>query len=120
MYEPLLAAADWFAHPQRIWGLDWSYLTVLGLIGNAAFSCRFLIQWIASERKGESVVPEAFWYWSIGGSILLALYFVLRHDPVGILAYLPNSMIYLRNLHLIHKRKLATATALSTSPAEEA
>ena len=121
MHVSLLAAADWFTQPQRIGGLDWSYLTVLGLVGNAAFSCRFLIQWIASERKGESVIPEAFWYWSIAGSLLLAVYFVLRRDPVGILAYLPNSLIYFRNLHLIYKRKLSTAsTVLSPSSREEA
>ena len=118
MYEPLLAATNWFTQPQRVWGLDWSYLTVLGMIGNLTFSCRFIVQWIASERKGESVVPVSFWHLSIAGSVVLGVYFIFRRDPVGILAYMPNSLIYLRNLHLIHKRKLATV--LSPSPAEEA
>jgi lipid-A-disaccharide synthase-like uncharacterized protein len=80
---------------------------------------RFLVQWLASERQGESVIPVSFWYWSIAGSALMCLYFVFRRDPVGILAYLPNSLIYIRNLVLIRKRKFAfTAAAPSQHPRE--
>ncbi len=64
---------------------------ILGFIGNALFSMRFLVQWLASERQGESVIPVSFWYWSIAGSVLMCIYFVFRRDPIGILAYLPNS-----------------------------
>ena len=64
---------------------------VLGFIGNALFSMRFLVQWLASERQGESIIPVSFWYWSIAGSVLMCIYFVFRRDPIGILAYLPNS-----------------------------
>jgi lipid-A-disaccharide synthase-like uncharacterized protein len=104
----------------RFLGLDWSYLSILGLIGNAVFSTRFLAQWIASEKRGESVIPLSFWYWSIAGSILMGIYFFFRRDPVGILAYLPNTYIYVRNLQLIRKRKLAaTAAADSQRPIEE-
>ena len=92
---------------------------VLGFIGNALFSMRFLVQWLASERQGESVIPVSFWYWSIAGSALMCLYFIFRRDPVGILAYLPNSLIYIRNLMLIRKRKFAfTAAAPSQHPRE--
>jgi lipid-A-disaccharide synthase-like uncharacterized protein len=80
---------------------------------------RFLVQWLASERQGESVIPVSFWYWSIAGSVLMCFYFIFRRDPVGILAYLPNSMIYIRNLMLIRKRKFAyTAAAPSQKPRE--
>src|SRR5438128_5036926 len=80
---------------------------------------RFLVQWWASERQGESVIPVSFWYWSIGGSLLMFLYFLFRRDPVGILAYLPNSIIYIRNLMLIRKRRLAyTAATPSQHPRE--
>jgi lipid-A-disaccharide synthase-like uncharacterized protein len=103
----LFFAVTWVGQEHRVWGLDWSYLTLLGLIGNVVFSTRFLIQWMASERKGESVIPVSFWYWSIFGSIIMGLYFVFKRDPVGILAYLPNSFIYFRNLHLIKKQQLA-------------
>jgi lipid-A-disaccharide synthase-like uncharacterized protein len=80
---------------------------------------RFLVQWIASERQQESVIPVSFWYWSIAGSCMMFLYFLFRRDPVGILAYLPNSIIYIRNLILIRKRNFApTAAAPSQKPHE--
>ncbi|HYY12942.1 MAG TPA: lipid-A-disaccharide synthase N-terminal domain-containing protein [Chthoniobacterales bacterium] len=96
-------AATWFGQEHRFLGLDWNYLVILGFIGNAIFSMRFFVQWLASERQGESVIPVSFWYWSIAGSIIMCLYFIFRRDPVGILAYLPNSLIYIRNLMLIRK-----------------
>ena len=86
-----LIAITWIGKEYRFLGLDWSYLMVLGFIGNALFSMRFLVQWLASERQGESVIPVSFWYWSIAGSVLMCVYFVFRRDPIGILAYLPNS-----------------------------
>jgi lipid-A-disaccharide synthase-like uncharacterized protein len=92
----LILAVTWVGKEYRFASLDWSYLVVLGMI----FSMRFLVQWIASERQGESVIPISFWYWSIAGSIIMCLYFIFRRDPVGILAYLPNSLIYIRNLAL--------------------
>ena len=113
----IILAVTWIGKQHRYLGLDWSYLTILGLIGNVVFSTRFLVQWIASEKHGESVIPISFWYWSIAGSIIMCLYFIFQRDPIGILAYLPNSMIYFRNLHLIQKRKLgATAAAPTQTP----
>jgi lipid-A-disaccharide synthase-like uncharacterized protein len=115
-----LLAVTVVGQEHRFLGLDWSYLTILGLVGNAVFSMRFLAQWIASEKRGESVIPVSFWYWSIAGSIVMAVYFFFQRDPVGILAYLPNSYIYIRNLQLIRKKKLAaTAAAHSQKPIEE-
>ena len=112
-------ATTWFGQEHRFLGLDWNYLVVLGLIGNLTFSMRFLVQWLASEKQGESVIPVAFWYWSIAGSLIMFLYFLFRRDPVGILAYLPNTAIYFRNLMLIRKRKLAyTAATPSQHPRE--
>jgi len=115
-----LIAITWIGKEYRVFGLDWSYLMVLGFIGNALFSMRFLVQWLASERQGESIIPVSFWYWSIAGSVLMCVYFIFRRDPVGILAYLPNSLIYIRNLMLIRKRKFAfTAAAPSQHPREQ-
>src|SRR2546426_11247930 len=99
-----IIAITWIGKEYRFLGLDWSYLVVLGFIGNAIFSMRFLVQWLASERQGESVIPVSFWYWSIGGSVILSFSFILKPDPVGILAYLPNSMIYIPTLLLILQR----------------
>ena len=107
LHPQLFFAVTWIGQDHRVWGLDWSYLTILGLIGSAVFSMRFLVQWMASEKKGQSVIPVSFWYWSIGGSIVMCLYFIFRRDPIGILAYLPNSFIYFRNLQLIKKHQTA-------------
>jgi lipid-A-disaccharide synthase-like uncharacterized protein len=115
-----LIAITWIGKEYRFFGLDWSYLMVLGFIGNALFSMRFLVQWLASERQGKSIIPVSFWYWSIAGSVLMCVYFIFRRDPVGILAYLPNSLIYIRNLMLIRKHEFAfTAAAPSQHPVEQ-
>ena len=104
----------------RFLGLDWSWLMLIGLAGNCIFSTRFLVQWIASEKRGESVIPVSFWYFSIAGSAVLCVYFIFRRDPIGILGNLPNAFIYWRNLRLIRKKKLApTAAAPSQKPEEE-
>ena len=119
MNTSILIAVTWFGQEHRVLGLDWNYLVIIGLIGNATFSMRFLVQWLASERKGESVIIVSFWNWSMGGSVIMCCYFIFRRDPVGILAYLPNSIIYVRNLMLIRKRKLAyTAATPSQHPRE--
>ncbi|MBI4587033.1 MAG: lipid-A-disaccharide synthase N-terminal domain-containing protein [Planctomycetes bacterium] len=89
----------------RFLGLDWSWWDVVGFCGNALFFSRFIIQWIVSEKRGESVIPIAFWWFSITGSLVLAIYFVGIRNPVGILGYLPNSIIYIRNLQLIQKKR---------------
>ncbi len=123
MYDSFFFAtaetATWLGREHRVFGLDWSYLTILGFIGNAVFSTRFLVQWIASERKGESVVPVSFWHWSIAGSIIMCIYWIMQREPVGILAYLPNTFIYMRNLHLIRKRKVAISAAIPPGAREE-
>jgi lipid-A-disaccharide synthase-like uncharacterized protein len=99
-----ICAVTWFGELHRFFGLDWSYLMILGFVGNLFFAMRFIVQWIASEKRGESVLPVSFWHFSIAGSILLGAYFIFRRDPVGIVSSLPNSVIYLRNLHLIRRK----------------
>lgn len=78
---------------------------VIGFIGQALFSMRFIIQWIASEKEGKSVIPFSFWIFSLGGSALLLAYAIHRKDPVFILGQAPNIFIYSRNIYLIKKRK---------------
>ena len=110
----------WFGQEHRLWGLDWSWLDVLGFIGQAVFSYRFVVQWIASERRRESVIPVSFWYWSIAGGLILTVYWIGKRSPVGILANLPATLIFWRNLHLVKKGKLApTAAAPTQTPREE-
>lgn len=88
--------------------LDWgdsTFWLTFGLIGNATFASRFLVQWIASERAGESTIPTVFWYLSILGSLILLAYAIHLENIVFTLAYLPNAAIYIRNLMLIHKNE---------------
>jgi lipid-A-disaccharide synthase-like uncharacterized protein len=76
---------------------------MVGLFGQLMFTGRFIVQWFASERAGRSVVPVAFWYFSIAGSLIVLAYGIHKFDPVIILGQLPGSVIYSRNLWLIHK-----------------
>ena len=92
--------------------LDWSddsYWLAFGLLGNLAFGSRFLVQWIASERAGESVVPVVFWHLSIVGSLILLAYAIHVESPVFTLAYLPNAFVYVRNIALIKRKERRAA-----------
>ena len=75
----------------------------VGLIGQGLFSARFIVQWIASERRKQSVVPREFWYLSLAGALVTLSYAIYRLDPVFILGYLPGLFVYARNLYFIHK-----------------
>ncbi len=84
---------------------------VIGLVGQLLFTARFLVQWIASERAGRSVVPLAFWYFSISGGMVLFLYALSRRDPVFILGQSLGLIIYGRNLWLIRAERRRERTA---------
>lgn len=76
----------------------------IGLAGQLLFSARFLVQWITSEIKRESVVPTSFWFLSIGGSLVLLIYSIHVRDPVFILGQSLGCLIYARNLAMIRRR----------------
>lgn len=78
---------------------------LVGLGGQALFMGRFLVQWIASERARRSVVPVAFWWFSIGGAAVLLAYAVYRADPVFIIGQSLGFFIYTRNLWLIRSER---------------
>lgn len=80
----------------------------IGFLGQALFTSRFLVQWIASERKGESVLPISFWYLSLAGGTILLVYAISRIDPVIILGQALGVVVYFRNLVLIHRKKNST------------
>jgi lipid-A-disaccharide synthase-like uncharacterized protein len=90
-----------------------SFWLTVGFLGQAFFSMRFLVQWIASEKRRESVIPVSFWFFSIGGGLTLLIYAVYRQDPVFILGQAAGLFVYLRNLYLIRRkdRRLAEAGA---------
>lgn len=77
----------------------------IGFLGQVMFSLRFLIQWITSEKKKESVVPITFWYFSLLGGLILLSYAIYRKDPVFILGQFGGIIVYLRNLMLIYKKR---------------
>lgn len=86
-------------------GLDFGLWVFVGLFGQLIFFGRFVVQWWASEKKGESVIPVAFWYLSIGGGVIITIYAIHQRDPVFILGQGIALMIYIRNLFLISKQK---------------
>lgn len=95
----------------KLFGIQWNVWKIVGWLGNAVFLSRFLVQWYATERKGQVVVPLAFWWLSLAGSLLLLSYAVFyRWDSVFTFAYLFTPIPYIRNL-IIHRRHLAAHVA---------
>jgi len=93
------------------------YWTVFGFVFQGAFFGRFLVQWIASERRRESIIPVAFWYLSIVGSLGLFIYaFFGKKDPVFAVGQSMGFIIYTRNLVLIRRRRVADQTAKPSAP----
>ena len=76
----------------------------IGLVGQLFFTSRFLVQWIVSERRRESVIPLAFWWFSLFGGVTLLSYAVWRQDPVFIMGQAAGLLVYVRNLVLIGRR----------------
>lgn len=91
-----------------IGGLSFDLTTwlLIGFLGQLLFSLRFIVQWLSSERRGKSFIPNAFWYFSIAGGTTLFAYALHREDPVFIVGQGVGLFIYLRNLQLIvrHRR----------------
>ncbi len=84
---------------------------MLGFAAQALFTMRFLLQWLASERAGHSVIPLAFWWFSIGGGVLLLVYALYRKDPVFIAGQAFGVFVYLRNLYFVLRDRKPTVTA---------
>ncbi|HEY8579019.1 MAG TPA: lipid-A-disaccharide synthase N-terminal domain-containing protein [Beijerinckiaceae bacterium] len=85
----------------QIFVMSFDGWVILGFLGQLLFTARFLVQWIASEKAKRSVIPLAFWFFSIGGGLLLLIYSLYRADPVFILGQGMGLFIYVRNLMLI-------------------
>jgi len=84
--------------------VEWTTLCLaVGLIGQALFSARFLVQWLASERARRSVMPRAFWHLSVIGGALLLVYALWRQDPVFVIGQGAGLLVYLRNLALMQR-----------------
>ena len=81
----------------------------IGFAGQALFSLRFLVQWLSSERAKRSVMPVAFWYFSLAGGSTLLAYAIYRMDPVFIVGQAMGLVVYVRNLMLIRHSRRAEA-----------
>jgi lipid-A-disaccharide synthase-like uncharacterized protein len=90
-------------HDGKLLGIAWSVWKVVGWLGNAVFFSRFFVQWYATEKLKRVVVPTAFWWLSLAGSLLLLSYSLHQNDSVFIFAYLFTWIPYIRNL-IIHRR----------------
>lgn len=99
----LFASFGQWLHDVFVKQLD--FWVILGFVAQFFFMMRFVVQWLASERAKRSVVPVAFWFFSLGGGVLLLIYAIQRQDPVFIAGQALGLVIYLRNLALIRTEK---------------
>ena len=82
---------------------SWDFWVLIGFIGQFIFAARFIVQWIASERRRVSHVPIQFWYLSIVGGLITTVYAIHRRDPVFIVGQASGLIVYIRNLMLIYR-----------------
>jgi lipid-A-disaccharide synthase-like uncharacterized protein len=78
---------------------------LIGLLGQALFTSRFILQWFKSEMEGRSVIPVSFWYCSVGGGMVLLAYAIYKLDPVFIIGQAGGLVVYSRNLYLIFRER---------------
>src|SRR5499433_1549057 len=111
MLIDMAQAVGGYLHDVFVGTADWGIL--VGYFAQTMFAMRFVVQWIASERAGRSVVPTTFWVFSIGGGLMLLGYAIYRKDPVFILGQAFGVFVYLRNLQfIIRHRGEGTQTAM--------
>ena len=107
MLIDLSRAVGDYLHEVFIVQFDW--WIVLGFVAQLMFTMRFVVQWVASERAGRSVIPLAFWMFSIGGGLLLLVYALYRRDPVFIAGQAFGVFVYLRNLQFVRRDRRTTS-----------
>jgi lipid-A-disaccharide synthase-like uncharacterized protein len=105
----LSQAASGYLHNVFVMKLNWPVL--LGFAGQSLFVMGFTAQWLASERARRSVVPVAFWGFSIGGGVLMLFYALYIRDPVVIFGQGLGLFVYLRNLHFIRRERKAVTVS---------
>ncbi len=102
-------------------GFNWDLWVAFGLAGQMLFGSRFIVQWLASERKKVSYIPVVFWYLSLCGGIITLIYAIHIRDTVFTIAQGGGLIVYLRNLMLIYsRRRHAQSTAAGPAPPDRA
>jgi lipid-A-disaccharide synthase-like uncharacterized protein len=92
------------AHPaDALWLL-------FGFFGTALFASRFVVQWVVSEMRGRSVMPVAFWYFSLAGGLVTLIYAIHIQNPPFILGQAIPLVIYGRNLYLVRRERRKAAS----------
>jgi lipid-A-disaccharide synthase-like uncharacterized protein len=85
--------------------MNWDIWIIIGFTAQALFSLRFIVQWIATEKRRESYLPNMFWYFSIAGGAILLTYAIHRKDPVFIIGQASGLFVYLRNIYFVLLKK---------------
>jgi lipid-A-disaccharide synthase-like uncharacterized protein len=88
---------------------------IIGFLGQACFTSRFLVQWLVRERLKKSVIPTTFWYLSLGGGAVLLAYALYRRDPVFIIGQATGIIIYMRNIQFVRKEARQIKTCAQTA-----
>ncbi len=109
MLIELARSVGGYLHDVFLGSVDYGIL--VGYVAQGLFAMRFVVQWIASERAGRSVVPTAFWVFSIGGGVMLLGYAIYRRDPVFIIGLAFGVFVYLRNLQFLIRNGGSSAPA---------
>lgn len=105
-----------FAHALRWVTVDHVWV-LIGFLGQGLFTARFVVQWFKSEIAGKSVIPLTFWYFSVGGGLVLFAYAIHQRDPVFICGQGGGLVVYARNLYLIyHERKAKPVNPEESAP----
>jgi lipid-A-disaccharide synthase-like uncharacterized protein len=100
--------------------MNWDLWVIFGLAGQLLFGSRFVVQWIASERKKSSYIPITFWYLSLSGGIVTTVYAIHRRDPVFIIGQGAGLLVYVRNLMLIRGNERNPDADPGTTPPSSA
>ena len=107
---------DWLTnllwHDGKLFGVEWSWWKIIGWLGNVVFFSRFFVQWYATEKRKQVVVPVLFWWLSLAGSLLLLSYSLRKEDSVFIFAYAFTWIPYIRNLIIHHRHVKAQQACL--------
>ena len=100
-------------------GFNWNLWVAFGLLGQVLFGSRFIVQWAASEKKKESYIPVTFWYLSLSGGIITAIYAIHIRDTVFTIAQCAGLVVYVRNLMLIHRKPAHADPGTTSAPAPD-
>jgi len=99
--------------------MKWDLWVIFGLAGQLLFGSRFIVQWVASERRKSSYIPVMFWYLSLSGGVVTTVYAIHRRDPVFIIGQGAGLIVYVRNLMLIYRHPVHAHSGTPQQPSDD-